>query len=291
MPDDRIHPFERVPSDWSEAFATLPTEMPDADAWQRISRTAWPQRRRQNWPAWLATAAVLALAAVLPWQLATPPESRPTAPISARPDAVPATRAGTAAARADAPAAEASPVVRNVTDVGVPASSTPAPFRDDPRDDPQRIASAEPAAIRPVPQPGDAPLETGAHTRLASDTALNAADTSGTPVDAPATDTELERLYAESAQLEALVAMARDDRVAITGTAATLASQYDAQVAEIDARLIALGTTQRGATREERMRLWRERVAALRELAGFESTQRLLAAHGERYDAMLVSID
>jgi hypothetical protein len=32
-------------------------------------------------------------------------------------------------------------------------------------------------------------------------------------------------------------------------------------------------------------------VSALRAYASFESTQRALAASGERYDAMLVSID
>ena len=44
-------------------------------------------------------------------------------------------------------------------------------------------------------------------------------------------------------------------------------------------------------TGERRLVLWRDRVDALRQAAAFESTQRLLAARGEQYDAMLVSIE
>ena len=102
---------------------------------------------------------------------------------------------------------------------------------------------------------------------------------------ASAQDAALERLYAESAQLESLLALARDDSVS-TGTADTLASHYDAQVASIDAALI-----QPGIDDNARTRLWQERVDVLQQAATFESTRRMLAAQGERYDAMLVSID
>lgn len=91
-------------------------------------------------------------------------------------------------------------------------------------------------------------------------------------------------LYAESAQLEALLALARDDRVSSAG-AALLADELDAQVAAIDASL-----AQPGLDDGERLRLWRARVGALRQAAGFESTQRLLASQG-RSDVMLVSVD
>ena len=37
--------------------------------------------------------------------------------------------------------------------------------------------------------------------------------------------------------------------------------------------------------------VWQDRVDALRQLAGFETTQRLLASRGERQDALLVSVD
>jgi hypothetical protein len=106
----------------------------------------------------------------------------------------------------------------------------------------------------------------------------------GDATQTPATD-ELERLYAESAQLEALLTLARDERVS-SGTAAALSSDFDAQVAGIDEELV-----QPGISRDRRVQLWRERVDALRQVTAFESTQRLLAAQGERYDARLVSID
>lgn len=94
----------------------------------------------------------------------------------------------------------------------------------------------------------------------------------------------LYNLYAESAQLEALLSLARDDRVSSAG-AALLADELDAQVAAIDASL-----AQPGLDDGERLRLWQARVGALRQAAGFESTQRLLASQG-RSDLMLVSVD
>lgn len=94
----------------------------------------------------------------------------------------------------------------------------------------------------------------------------------------------LYNLYAESAQLEALLTLARDDRVSSAG-AALLSDELDAQVAAIDASL-----AQPDLDDDERLRLWQARVDALRQAAGFESTQRLLASQG-RSDVMLVSVD
>lgn len=101
---------------------------------------------------------------------------------------------------------------------------------------------------------------------------------------APVEPSPLYDLYAESAQLEALLNLARDDRVSSAG-AALLADELDAQVAAIDASL-----AQPGLDDGERLRLWQARVDALRQAAGFESTQRLLASQG-RSDVMLVSVD
>jgi hypothetical protein len=95
----------------------------------------------------------------------------------------------------------------------------------------------------------------------------------------------LESLYAESAQLEALLAAARDDRTASSGTAA-LTDSLDAELAAIDAILI-----QPGLDLPRRSGLWRQRVDTLRQLAGIETTRRLLSARGETYDAALVSVD
>ena len=94
----------------------------------------------------------------------------------------------------------------------------------------------------------------------------------------------LSGLYAESAQLETLLALARDDRVANAG-ALVVGEELDAQVAAIDASL-----TRTGLSDEERLRLWQARVDALRLAAGFESTQRLLASQG-RGEMLLVSVD
>ena len=95
----------------------------------------------------------------------------------------------------------------------------------------------------------------------------------------------LETLYAESAQLESLLAVARDDRVS-TGMAAVLADDLDAQLASIDAALV-----QPGLSQDERLSLWRQRVDTLRMLGSFESNRRWLAAHGTRYDGALVHVD
>ena len=97
-------------------------------------------------------------------------------------------------------------------------------------------------------------------------------------------ETALTTLYAQSAQLEALLAQVQDDRV-VTGPAAAMAGELEARVADIDASL-----SQPGLAARQRAALWRDRVDALQQLAGFHSTQRLLAADGERYDGQLVAV-
>ncbi len=102
---------------------------------------------------------------------------------------------------------------------------------------------------------------------------------------AAAGEDALQRLYAESGQLETLLQLARDDRVS-SGTAAILASELDARIASIDAALM-----QPDLPQPRRLRLWQDRVDALRSAAGFEGTRRWLVAQGARYDAGLVQID
>jgi hypothetical protein len=168
-----------------------------------------------------------------------------------------------------------------------PNRETPAGAR--PARDPQIAATHSSPGTKPaaLPAPGPAqvrmPVEAtrvaaakpeaathrGSHTRRAP--AKTAAD-------------PLPELYSESAQLEALLAVARDDRVSSAG-AALLSDELDAQVAAVDASL-----ARPGLDGGERLRLWQARVDALRQAAGFESTQRLLASQG-RSDVMLVSVD
>lgn len=249
MSDRHTASSPRPHADWDQAFAALPQETPDPGSWQRIAASAWP-RRRARWPAWLATAAMLGLAALLPWRDVLGPASQNAPQVA--PDNALDNQPDAGASRPAGPGVTASTGNGAATATGA-REPTPA--------SPQSRAVAERAPV----------------VAAASD---------ARPPTVPAA--ELERLYAESAQLEALVALARETRVVTTGPAAALASRFETRVAEIDARLVALGTT--GAS-PERARLWRERVAAMRDLASFETTQRLLASRGERYDAMLVSID
>lgn len=101
----------------------------------------------------------------------------------------------------------------------------------------------------------------------------------------PLATATLPQLYTESAQLESLLQFARDDTVS-SGAAAALAGELDARVASIDAALM-----QPGLSSEQQLSLWRDRVQALRSLTGFESTRRMLAAKGERYDGALARVD
>lgn len=95
----------------------------------------------------------------------------------------------------------------------------------------------------------------------------------------------LEALYAESAQLESLLAVARDDRMA-SATAAAMADELDLRVASIDAALM-----QPGLSADERLSLWEQRVDSLRVLTSFESNRRWLAAQGNAYQTALVRLD
>lgn len=110
---------------------------------------------------------------------------------------------------------------------------------------------------------------------------------STSPTHAPATndERELAALYAQSAQLEALLAYARDDRVG-SGSAEAVSARLDQRLVAIDA---ALAQPRLPAARQRD--LWRERVATLRNLASFETNRRLLIARGERYDGALVRVD
>jgi hypothetical protein len=95
----------------------------------------------------------------------------------------------------------------------------------------------------------------------------------------------LEQLHAESARLEALLQYARDGRMA-SGAAAVMTAEFDARITAVDAALMRPGLSP-----DRRMQLWRQRVGMLRDFASFESTRRLLAANGERYDGALVHVD
>lgn len=296
MPDARNQRDESErpqAGDWAAAFAALPEESPAGDGWQRLQArlpVRQPVRVRTRVPLWLAgvaAAAAIVLAVAIPLRM-LPDVGRiadaptVTAPTTPRPErAIDVSVAGKAAV--DAPpidavatagrqtavrtdAGDKEPTPRLVAGSNAPASiARTAPTQSN-NDDPARQASAAAAT------PGD--------------TALVAADTpSPDTEDASSDATRLEALYAQSAQLESLLALARDDRVS-SGMASALSDGMTARLAGIDAALI-----QPGLDAQQRADLWGERVAALQQLVGIETTQRLYAARGQHYQAALVSID
>lgn len=248
----------RLPNDpgalsWTEAFHRLPLDTPPASAWPAVAarldaRAARQARRRRLW--WgggVALAASLSLLAI--------------APMLRAPDG--------SAAPAVAPAVVRAPTPR----VDAPVASAPADTASTPA--PALVAAAEP---RPAPT-----VRRRASVRATEAVRADAPSGRVTPDAGEVID--LDALYASSRALEAVLVAARDPRVA-SGPAAALASEYDATLATIDARLASPGLT-----REETTALWQARVATLREATGFETSQRVLAARGDTYDGALVRVD
>jgi hypothetical protein len=252
MPDSRMPP-ENEPRNWSDAFAMLPLEAPPHDAWARVAaeiRASSPSRAARNRRPWW-TAAAATLALAIAVPLAWMPEKTQQSSQPRSPDAA-------------QPNPEVSGVLEN-SDSGLQL----------PTDNPS-IAKEAPAAT------GKVQTSPPAETRLAREKKPERMQPA--PIASGRRDATLDTLYVQSAQLEALVAQTRDENVA-TGPAAVLADELESRVALIDASLAQseLATTQRAA-------LWQQRVDALRQLAGLQSTQRLLAAQGERYDGQLVAV-
>lgn len=275
-PNDHGAHDQPAHADWAGAFAALPQETPSADGWERLQSrlpaVAFPARKR--WPLWLATAASLALVIAIPLQMqstttrnATINDSSAAAPslkpVTPKPLIDAGTEVGSVAtvppSTDDTSTMAASPL---------PTPATTARVRKPRRD---RYVTPSRRPIRTVAQPADTP-------RIAS---------TETP-DASATGTHqesLDSLYAQSAQLEGLLSLARNDHVS-TGTAAALTGALIRQVADIDVAL-----AQPDMSQQDRNDLWRTRVDTLRQLVGIETTQRLYAARGQQYEAALVSID
>ena len=241
------------PADWSGAFAALPSETPPGGGWQRMQRAldATPARRsRRQWPVWLAAAGIGAIALV---------------PVLHRSvdDATPPTASNELAARKRAPIDTSRPPLASSKrpETRVAANDAPAQRTQAPRI--EEASTAKPS--------GPAP-------RVASN------DITADPRAAGLRD-QVAELQAESAQLEALLAIARDDRVASASGAAP-AVEFDRRIGRIDASL-----SQPGLADVDRAALWQARVSTMRELAGIETTQRWLQSSGERYDGALVSVD
>lgn len=247
------------PASWGDAFAALPQDTPEAGGWQRLQvrmPTTTATRVRRRWPLWLGAAAALGLVVALPLRMLPQGGSADSAAVqeasTGRPSAQPAQASSPIATRPTLIASSAA--MQPVT--------TPLLGRKKPRPANQVAPSQRP--IRTIAEPAGA-------TRLAT------SDTSPT--------NELELLYAQSAQLEGVLAMVRDDHVS-SGTSAALGDGLDAQVASIDAALM-----RSDLSHAEQVALWRQRVEALRALASFEGTQRWLASQGGRDEGQLVVVD
>lgn len=165
--------------------------------------------------------------------------------------------------RAPAPAATPPPISGTVA-----AATTKPAIRRDPPAAETPVATAVPSngVVAAVAKPAAMRMET--------------VDAPRDPDPAP----DMARLYTESAQLEALLAVSRDPRSGSAG-AMLLADALDAQVAGIDAALASPDLAP-----ERRESLWQARVDALRQAVGFESTQRLVAARADPA-MLLVSVD
>lgn len=329
MPDAPIRTPAPRPMDWGDAFAALPTEAPSASGWPRVAATL-DARGRNRWPLWLATAAALGLVALVPLQrslqedridarsvaASSAPVGHPGAAtlveapaqastrdpsreggnpaerarIASRPGASPsmgdhpATVVERPRLRGNAGRQPSRPLATASRQRGGTATATVQPRSRPPGDSRTADAAATSGAAAAGEPAARAPAINTAEATMTSGFSTSGSTAYGSIASGSAT-AELDRLYAESAQLEALVALARDDRMS-TGTVAALGGELQAQVARIDAALVDPSLTP-----GQRLVMWRDRVQALRELAGFETTQRLLAARGEQYDGMLVSVD
>lgn len=281
MPDFfNTHAMENAPRGWSEAFAALPIETPPSDGWARISRAleasaprqgALRRERRTTWLIGLASAAVLVLAAWSPlsrWLQSsgqsqppviaseTPGLRGPAAPVRSEPLETRET--------APSPASDVHPSPTNTASTATqpthrkPSRRTPAVARRSADSDLATVSQT--IATQKEATPGNGAITT-------------AADANPLP-----------KLQAQSAQLEALVALARDDRVA--NASELLSSELDAGIAAVDAAL-----SQPDVSDTRRQELWQQRVDLLRQLAGVEATSRWLAAQGASNDTTLVSVD
>jgi hypothetical protein len=230
---------------------------------------------------WLATAAAVSAVALVPFLLQN------ETPVQADSPRV-ADVAERAASTTDASPAVTSPQ-SSVTEAAI-ASSQPGE-RTAARRKPVGTPTRKPAPVAtPLPARSDSAIRVAnidaTPTAPSAAAKAAAADPSVTGIaDSADSAVAIQSLQAQSAQLEALVALARDERVS-SASGAALGVELDERIGRIDASL-----SQPGLADVERASLWQQRVQAMRELAGVETTQRLLVTRGERYDGALVSVD
>ncbi len=245
MPDSRAP--DAFPRDWGEAFAALPPETPPADGWQRLAERLPPPAKAQSrsMASWRRPALALAAALVL---LAVVPFARwPTTPAVHEGAPPPAT-----AAVQDAPA--------SVTG-STPGDAMPSPASATQGDAPL-IAVNTPAPAADTALPATMPRRAASPSRSVARTGAGAADADA-----------LDALYAESAQLEAVLSHLPEPGVA-DAAALALSASLQERVAGIDAAL-----SQPRLPAGARTDLWQQRVDTLRQLTGVQTTQRWQIAY------------
>jgi hypothetical protein len=277
MPDafDPRH-GEPAPNDWAQAFARLPQEAPPAEALARFQQALQaqvrqadaPRRdRRGTWIVALASAAVLALVVGAPMLGLDGDAPSPSAP-----------PAGQVAVEAPARPGVATPASASPA-TAVPATGQPA---DAPASTELRLVQrALPGMERAFPRSSavvDRHRARQATDRLVAALALPATIAATQP------DDGLQRLQAQSQQLEALIALARDERVG-HGAGVAMTGELDAALAALDAQL-----QRADLAPAQRQQLWQQRVDMLEHLAGVATTQRWLAAQGAADQTTLVSL-
>lgn len=285
MPDffnttDNGYVPDGAPRDWSEAFATLPLETPTGDSWPRIVHTLDAGKRRgqrahrehrTTWLIGLASAAVLVAAAWSPLSHWLQDSSADATSPAVAATATPASRDVVAPAQA---ASNAAPETgRTVTIDAALASNAD---RDSKTAVTARARGVRTHAVR----------KTATHlaAQPPSQTATVPIATDRLATTVPATDA-VQSLQAQSARLEALVAIARDERVG-NASSELLSAELDASIATVDAAL-----SHDDLDDTHRQQLWQQRVDLLQQLAGVESTARWLAAQGMSNATALVSVD
>jgi hypothetical protein len=284
MPDFFKDHGESAPNGWREAFAALPMETPPADGWTRITRAldapasrrgAVQRERRMSWLIGLASAAMLAAVAWSPLSLWLQGDTETTRPPVTTMEA-PGLRGPAAPLRSEtvstAPATKAVPGEIGVASSGV---STPAPKTTHRK--PTRTARVAARQSRIESSPAAASV-VSSQTVQPDGAPLTASTTTDVVVD------PLQKLKTQSAQLEALVALARDERVA-NASSELLSSELDSGIAAVDATLM-----QPDLADARKQELWQQRVDLLQQLAGVEATSRWLAAQGASNDTALVSV-
>ncbi|QSX79762.1 hypothetical protein [Agrilutibacter solisilvae] len=271
---------EGAPMDWAEAFAQLPLEAPPTDSRRRFEQALQararqadaPRRdRRGTWAVGLASAAVLALVIVAPMlNDAMRGSATPATP-------TPGPRVATAV-DAHTPAATIAPATQARTPTTSPASraaDAPAPTQ-------LQLAQRALPGLEIAPSAVDRQRARRATDQLVA--TLDLARIAQVPA-VPSTADTLEELRLRSQRLQALVALARDDRVS-SPAGAFISGELEDTLARLDTEL-----QRPGLDDTRRVALWQQRVDALEHLAGLESTQRWLAAQGMLLDTGLVSVD